>query len=274
MPMPMPARKFVFLKADQPNIPQATPPQNPKNHERQQQPDSRKKRLLLAIRRDLNAASAQTRDTSADSATLVEKLETVRTAPHSNNLNSMNSAALQLSQSVAHIERFIVDQMPQGSSGDGLLAAWNNVVANSIGAAPLMRHARPRVIEQLRCKAETAQTSSGSRLTVFCADCSDAEQSRINRIEDLLTHSGSRAYVQLPTPRSKAASPRAQFIQPKMQHASKYHCPPRASIPVVVTSSGDAAGGGRDTHRDKLESASSNALFERLIQVAMTELSF
>jgi hypothetical protein len=122
MPMPMPARKFVFLKADQPNIPQATPPQNPKNHERQQQPDSRKKRLLLAIRRDLHAASgcAQTRDTSADSATLVEKLETVRAAPHSNNLNSMNSAALQLSQSVAHIERFIVDQMPQGR----LTACW------------------------------------------------------------------------------------------------------------------------------------------------------
>ena len=275
-PRPVPARHFVFLKADEPTIPHATPPQHPQHHHRHS--DSRKKRLLQAIKRDLQAASAPTRDTSADSMKLVEKLETVRNVPPSNDLDVMNNAALQLSQSVAHIERFVVDAMPQGSTGDSLLAAWNNIVANSVRAAPLMRHARPRVVELLRCKAESVQTSSGGRLTVFRAAASDVEQWRMNRIEELLTHSDSRAYVQLPTPRSKAASPRAQFMQPKTQHASKHHVPSRAALPVAVKWSGGGGVGGDRVKssgdaaddKDKVESALGLAQFERLIQVAAT----
>jgi len=123
---------------------------------------------------------------AADPVRLLQSLEAARCAPLTSNPMSGSATAVQLSQSVALIERFVVDQLPQGRTGDNLLAAWNCVVAHSVRAAPLGRDARPRVAEQLRCKAEMASTSHGSRVMVFRADNSSSELAIVARIEELL----------------------------------------------------------------------------------------
>jgi hypothetical protein len=129
-PRPMPARQFVFLKAEKPDAPAATPPRDSKDNGRHQH--SHKKRLLFAIKRDLQTAATAVRDTSLDSMQLVDRLEAVRRAPAA--YQTKDATALQLSQSVSLIERFVVDQLPQGSSGDMLLAAWNCVAEHSVEA--------------------------------------------------------------------------------------------------------------------------------------------
>ena len=129
-PRPMPARQFLFLKAEKPDAAFATPPRDSKSDGRHQH--SHKKRLLFAIKRDLQTAATAVRDTSVDSMQLVERLEAARRAPAACQTN--DAVALQLSQSVSLIERFVVDQLPQGSSGDILLAAWNCVAEHSVEA--------------------------------------------------------------------------------------------------------------------------------------------
>jgi hypothetical protein len=129
-PRPMPARQFVFLKAEKTDAPAATPPRDSNDNWRHQH--SHKKRQLFAIKRDLQAAAAAVRDTSVESMQLVDRLEAVRRAPAA--CQTKEAAALQLSQSVSLIERFVVDQLPQGSSGDMLLAAWNCVAEHSVEA--------------------------------------------------------------------------------------------------------------------------------------------
>jgi hypothetical protein len=255
----MPTRQFVFLKADKPDTSQPIPPQYTMRNDREH--DSRKKRLLFAIKRDLQAASTLPRDTSAESLKLVEMLEAVHSSTSTSHTNVTSTAASQLSQSLALIERFIVDQLPQGSVGDSVLAAWNCILAQSVKATPLMRHTRPRVVEQLRCKAEAAYTSSGTSLMVFRADNNSDEQLRISRIEEIVTRGDPRAYSQLQTPRMKKPSPRARFVQ-HLSHKTSPSFP--ASIAVKVPGSAASAEKERP---DLAESASNSGHFEKLLQI-------
>jgi hypothetical protein len=171
------------------------------------------------------------------------------------------AAAVQLSQSVAILERFVVDQLPQGSTGDDLLAAWNCIVSHSIRAAPLMRHARPRAVEQLRCKAETANTTKGASLIVFRSDDTSSDLARVSRIEELLVEGPARQRAQL-------HSPRARFIRPQMQQASK-QASPRATVfvPVKVSANDKRSAVGELPKCDAASSAETNGHFERLIKV-------
>jgi hypothetical protein len=263
-PRAMPTRQFLFLKADKPDISQVAP-LPPMKHDGRQQ-DSRKKRLLLAIKRDLRAADSAARDPSGDSLTLVEQLEAVLCTPPTGNFNDVSAAASQLSQSISLIERFVVDQMPQGSMGDSVLSAWNCLLLHSIRAPPLIRHARPRVVEQLRCRAETVFTSNGSRLSVFRAESSSAEQSRVSRIEQLLVQAGgdsaSAHVTQRHTPRLKAPSPRARFVQ-HVSHKPSTSAP--APTPLAASGSKNV---GAVAEKEKPESAgSNNDHFERLLHI-------
>jgi hypothetical protein len=260
-PRPMPTRQFLFLKAEKPDAPVAAPPQDSKNNQRQQH--SHKKRLLFAIKRDLQTAATAVRDSSVVSMQLMDRLEAARRAPVV--YQTMDAAALQLSQSVSLIERFVVDQLPQGSSGDILLAAWNCITEHSVDAPPLSRYARPRVVEQLRCKAVSNHTSSGSRLMFFRDDDDSAERLRISRIEELLSLSDSRENTKLHTPRVMnkltASSPRTRFIQPTSKTTSLCAAAP---IPVKIFE--------KDTVGDKetseiVKSATENKHWEKLLTI-------
>lgn len=258
------AMQVLFLKANKPDISQVAPLPLMKHDGRRQ--DSRKKRLLFAIKRDLRAADSAAKDSSYDSLKLVEQLEAVRCTPPTGNFNEMSAAAAQLSQSISLIERFLVDQMPQGSMGDNVLSAWNCLLMHSFRVPPLTRHARPRVVEQLRCRAETVFTSNGSRLNVFRAESSSAEQFRVSRIEQLLVQAGgdsaSAHVTQQYTPQLKAPSPRARFVQ-HVSHKPSTSAP--APTPFAASGSKNI---GAVVEKEKPESAgSSNAHFERLLHI-------
>jgi hypothetical protein len=269
---PISARKFVFLKPDVPNTLQAATPRHTSNDQRLQ--DSPKKKLLFAIKRDLQAASAPMKVAAADPVRLLQSLEAARCAPLTSNPMSGSATAVQLSQSVALIERFVVDQLPQGRTGDDLLAAWNCVVAHSVRAAPLERHARPRVAEQLRCKAEMASTSHGSRVMVFRADNSSSELAIVARIEELLAPVQPLEQALLQSRRAKASSPRARFLRPQMQHANHGHSSNGASsrsvfsVPVKMSAGRQSSTVGEmanSLHSEPAEQ-SNNGHFEKLIQ--------
>ncbi len=266
---PLSARKFVFLKPDVPNTLQAATPRRTSNDQRLQ--DSPKKKLLFAIKRDLQAASAPMKGAAADPVALLQSLEAARFTPATGNPKSGSAAAVQLSQSAALIERFVVDQLPQGRTGDDLLAAWNCIVAHSVRAAPLPRHARPRVVEQLRCKAETVSTSHGSRVMVFRADNSSSELASVARIEELLAPGQPLEQALLQRPRAKASSPRARFLRPQMQHAEHGHSSNGASsrfvlsVPVKMSAKGQSLTVGEMANCELAEQ-SNNGHFEKLIK--------
>lgn len=268
---PMSTRQFEFpelLKSDNADALQAASLWHTSNDRRRQ--DSPKRRLLFAIKRDLQAASGSLRDSSTDSLKLLETLESVRCAPPTSNSVMGAAIAVQLSQSVALIERFVVDQLPQGSAGDDLLAAWNCVVAHSVRAAPLMRHARPRAVEQLRCKAESTNTTKGETFIIFRHDNASAELTRASRIEELLSEGPSRERVQIQTHRATASSPRARFIRTQMPQASS-HISPRVTVvvPVKASASDKKVAVSTAPKRDAASAAAepNNGHFERLIKV-------
>jgi hypothetical protein len=256
---PTPTKEFVFIDVEKPDDPCLSSPHH-LNHDTRAK-ESRKKRLLSAIKRDLQLHAAPLHIfNSADALKLVEKLETLQPAPPNSSVHSASVAALQLSQSVALIERFIVDQLPQGNSGDDLLAAWNCIVERSVRAEPLKRHARPRVVEQLRCRAEAACTSSGSQITVFLADNGSPEQRGISLIEKILTNGDSKVQLSGPQPKMPSKSPRARFMQPLSLGSPKQSSRAAASL-----------SGGRLGEKEKPPSVSDVSSdigsFDRLMQI-------
>ena len=99
-PRPMPARQFLFLKAEKPDAAFATPPRDSKSDGRHQH--SHKKRQLFAIKRDLQAAAAAVRDTSVESMQLVDRLEVCRPPRSSSMPNEGSSGTAAQSKCFTH----------------------------------------------------------------------------------------------------------------------------------------------------------------------------
>jgi hypothetical protein len=122
------------------------------------------------------------------------------------------------------------------------------------------------VVEQLRCKAVAAHTSSGSRL-VFCrADNDSVERLRISRIEELLSLCDSRDGAKLHAPRATnkftASSPRARFIEPASKPSSL--CAAAAIFPVKNVE--NAAVSDKEA-RERAKSATENKHWEKLLAI-------
>jgi hypothetical protein len=120
-------------------------------------------------------------------------------------------------------------------------------------------------VEQLRCKAVAAHTSSGSRL-VFCrADNDSVERLRISRIEELLPLCDSRDGAKLHTPRATnkfpASTPRMRFIEPASKPSSL-----SAAAPIPVKNVENAAVSDKEAS-ERAKSATENKHWEKLLAI-------